>query len=224
MAELDDAQRRFLTELAVAAVERTEGRDVPPTSGDAWQGAIFDVSRAAELPAGRAFDAIYRAFLGRSNGPRAGWLLAGLDPSFVVTRFARGGAPARHARRRCRMSVGLQRLRDEPEAIRQGAIDKGEDPALVDRALELDTRRRELLGETEALKAERNQASKQVGEAIKGGAAPDGPEVAELKAASVAAGERIAALDAELAEVEAQLDDQLLRIPNPADPDVPGRW
>ncbi len=36
------------------------------------------------------------------------------------------------------MSVGLQRLRDDPEAIRQGAIDKGEDPALVDRALELD--------------------------------------------------------------------------------------
>jgi seryl-tRNA synthetase len=119
------------------------------------------------------------------------------------------------------MSVGLQRLRDEPEAIRQGAIDKGEDPALVDRALELDTRRRDLLGRTEALKAERNQASKQVGEAIKGGAAPDGPEVGELKSASVAAGGRIAALDAELAEVEAQLDDQLLRIPNPADPDVP---
>ena len=41
------------------------------------------------------------------------------------------------------MSVGLQRLRDEPEVIRQGAIDKGEDPALVDRALELDERRRD---------------------------------------------------------------------------------
>ena len=75
--------------------------------------------------------------------------------------------------------------------------------------------------QTEALKAERNQASKQIGEAIKGGAAPNGPEVADLKTASVAAGERITALDAELADVEAQLDDQLLRIPNPADPDVP---
>ena len=38
---------------------------------------------------------------------------------------------------------------------------------------------------------------------------------------STAAGERIKALDAELAEVEAALDDQLLRIPNPADPDIP---
>ena len=119
------------------------------------------------------------------------------------------------------MSVGLQRLRDEPEVIRQGAIDKGEDPALVDSALELDARRRTLLGESETLKAERNATSKQVGAAIKDGAAPDGPEVAELKAASVAAGERIATLDTELVAVEAQLDDLLLRIPNPADPDVP---
>ncbi|MBA2374075.1 MAG: serine--tRNA ligase [Chloroflexi bacterium] len=119
------------------------------------------------------------------------------------------------------MSVGLPRLRDEPDRIRQGAIDKGEDPGLVDRALALDASRRRLLGETETLKAERNAASKRIGESIKGGAAPDGSEVAELRAASTAAGERIRALDAELAEVEAALDDQLLRIPNPADPDVP---
>jgi seryl-tRNA synthetase len=119
------------------------------------------------------------------------------------------------------VSVGLQRVRDEPDVIRRGAIDKGEDPALVDRALELDKRRRELLGESETLKAERNAASKQVGEAIKGGAAPGGPEVVALKAASTAAGERIKTLDAELAETEAALDDQLLRIPNPPDPDIP---
>ena len=119
------------------------------------------------------------------------------------------------------MSVGLQRLRDEPDAIRKGAVDKREDPAVVDRALELDARRRQLLGESEALKAERNAASKRVGEAIKGGASPDGPEVAELKAASLAAGERISALDSELVEVEAAVEDALLRIPNPADPEVP---
>ncbi|CAN5576945.1 serine--tRNA ligase [soil metagenome] len=119
------------------------------------------------------------------------------------------------------MSVGLARLREEPEVIRRGAADKGEDPALVDRALGLDERRRALLGESDRLKAERNAASKRIGEAIKGGAKPDGPEVADLKAASVAAGERITTLDAELATVESELDDLLLRIPNPADPDVP---
>jgi seryl-tRNA synthetase len=119
------------------------------------------------------------------------------------------------------VSVGLQRLREEPDAIRDGAIRKGEDPALVDRALELDAARRRLLAESEALKADRNATSKRVGEAIKAGAAPDGPEVADLRAASTAAGTRIAALDAELATTEAALDDQLLRIPNPPDPDIP---
>ena len=119
------------------------------------------------------------------------------------------------------MSVGLQRLREDADAVRKGAIDKGEDPAVIDRALELDARRRALLGEGDTLKAERNAASKQIGEAIKDGALPNGPEVADLKAASTAAGEQIAALDAELATVEAEVGELMLRIPNPADPDVP---
>ncbi len=119
------------------------------------------------------------------------------------------------------MSVGLPRLREEPDRIRQGAIDKGEDPAVVDEALAADERRRALLGEGDRLKAERNAASKRIGEAIQGGASPDGPEVADLRAASSALGERIAAIDAELGEVEAQVEELLLRIPNPADTDVP---
>ena len=119
------------------------------------------------------------------------------------------------------MSVGLQRLRDQPEVIRKGAIDKGEDPTTVDRALAADARRRELLAEGDALKADRNAASKQIGEAIRNGASPDGPEIADLKARSSAAGERITAIDADLAAVEAEVEDLLLRIPNPADPDVP---
>jgi seryl-tRNA synthetase len=119
------------------------------------------------------------------------------------------------------MSVGVQRLRDEPDVIRRGALDKGEDPSVVDAALELDGRRRALLAEGDRLKGERNAASKEIGAAVRGGASPDGPEVAELKMRSMAAGERIAAIDAELAQVEVELDDALLRIPNVADPDVP---
>jgi seryl-tRNA synthetase len=119
------------------------------------------------------------------------------------------------------MSVGVQRLREEPDVIRQGAIDKGEDPAVVDSALELDSRRRTLLADGDRLKGERNAASKEIGAAVRDGASPDGPEVAQLKARSSAAGERIAAIDAELTRVEGDLDDALLRIPNPADSDVP---
>jgi seryl-tRNA synthetase len=119
------------------------------------------------------------------------------------------------------MSVGVQRLREEPDLIRQGAIDKGEDPTVVDRALEVDARRRALQAESDTLKAERNAASKQIGEAIRGGARPDGPEVVDLRAASTRAGARIDELDAQLAAAETELDDLLLRIPNPAEPDVP---
>jgi seryl-tRNA synthetase len=119
------------------------------------------------------------------------------------------------------VSVGLQRLRDDAATVRDGAIRKGEDPGLIDRAIELDTERRRLLAEAEALKAERNTASKQIGEAIKAGAAPTGPEVADLRAASTAAGVRIAALEASLAETQGDLDELLLRIPNPPDPDIP---
>jgi seryl-tRNA synthetase len=119
------------------------------------------------------------------------------------------------------MSVGVQRLREEPDRIRQGAIDKGEDPEVVDRAIEVDATRRRLQAESDTLKAERNAASKRIGEAIRGGAQPDGPEVAELRASSTRAGARIEAIDAELMTAESDLDDLLLRIPNPADPDVP---
>jgi seryl-tRNA synthetase len=119
------------------------------------------------------------------------------------------------------MSVGLQRLRDEPDVIRDGAIRKGEDPALVDRALELDADRRRLLAESETFKAERNAVSRQIGEAIKAGAAADGPDVADLRATSSRAGERISLLVASLAEAQAALEDLLLRIPNPPDPDIP---
>ncbi|MHB8460752.1 MAG: serine--tRNA ligase, partial [Candidatus Limnocylindrales bacterium] len=65
------------------------------------------------------------------------------------------------------MSVGVQRLRDDAAAVRQGAIDKGEDPGLVDAALGLDGRRRALLAEGDGLKGERNVASRRIGDAIR---------------------------------------------------------
>ena len=88
-ASLDSDQRAFLAELAAAAAAGL------PSGGDAWQAAMFAAAATAGLAAGRAFAAIYGAFLGRTNGPRAGWLLAGLEPSFVIGRLreASGAAP-----------------------------------------------------------------------------------------------------------------------------------
>jgi lysyl-tRNA synthetase class 1 len=88
VAALDEAQRTYLGALAEAAVTEK------PAAGDAWQALIFRVAGERELPSGRAFGALYAAFLGRSNGPRAGWLLASLEPEFVLERLRdAGGAP-----------------------------------------------------------------------------------------------------------------------------------
>jgi len=42
----------------------------------------------------RGFRALYLAFLGRPNGPRAGWLLAKLDAEFVLQRLREAASAA----------------------------------------------------------------------------------------------------------------------------------
>ena len=79
-ADLDVEQRRFLARLA----ERV--RAGIPVGGNAWQALLFAVAADVGLPGRRAFEAVYRTFLDRTNGPRAGWLLASLDPVFVSER------------------------------------------------------------------------------------------------------------------------------------------
>ncbi|CAN5726433.1 serine--tRNA ligase [soil metagenome] len=116
------------------------------------------------------------------------------------------------------MSVGLPRLRDDAATVRQGAIDKGEDPSLIDAALELDAERRRLLGDVDGLRSQRKEMSAQVGAAMKAGG---GPNADALRARSQEVGAEIDAGDERLRDIEAQIEDLLLRIPNPADPDVP---
>ena len=82
-AALDAEQRAFLATLAEDDAART---------GDEWQAAIFATAASGGLPAGRAFAALYAAFLGRTSGPRAGWLLASLDRAFVVARLREAAA------------------------------------------------------------------------------------------------------------------------------------
>jgi seryl-tRNA synthetase len=120
------------------------------------------------------------------------------------------------------MSVGVQRLRDEPDVIRGGAIAKGEDPELVDRALELDATRRRLLAEVETLKAARNTQSAEIGKLVKAGSDPNlDANVVHLRRRSTEIGAQIDDLEPAIARLETELDDLLLRIPNPPDPDIP---
>jgi len=120
------------------------------------------------------------------------------------------------------MSVGVQRLRDEPDLIRDGAIRKGEDPTLVDRAVQADANRRHLLAEVEKLKSQRNALSAEIGTLIKAGANPNtDPYVAVLRDESSQIGGLVAGLEPQMSQLEAHLDDLLLRIPNPPDADIP---
>jgi lysyl-tRNA synthetase, class I len=87
-ADLDPQQRGYLPELAAALAGLAE----PAWVGETLQAEIFDAARRRKLPAGRAFGAIYLAFLGQPSGPRAGWLLAALEREFVIDRLREAGS------------------------------------------------------------------------------------------------------------------------------------
>ena len=114
------------------------------------------------------------------------------------------------------MSVGLARLREEPDVIRKGAIDKGEDASLVDRALALDVERRRVQSDADGLRAKLKLKSAEVAKTLKA----DG-DTRALREEARDLGARIADRQARLETVESQIEELLLRIPNPADPDVP---
>ncbi len=82
VADLDPDQREFLAALAA----RLDADDVAWT-GESLQNEIFTAARDRELAPGRAFAALYAAFLGQASGPRAGWLLASLERDFVSRRL-----------------------------------------------------------------------------------------------------------------------------------------
>ena len=89
-AALEPDQRAFL------GGARRDGRGGHrSTGGEAWQDAIFTAATAPDCPPAVRSRALYLAFLGRTNGPRAGWLLASLDPAFVLGRLREAAAQPR---------------------------------------------------------------------------------------------------------------------------------
>ena len=84
-ATLSDPQRAFL-ERASAEVGRI-------TEPEAMQERLYEIAKEVGLttPEGKvskaAFEALYYAFIGKANGPRAAWLVVTLDPHFVKTRL-----------------------------------------------------------------------------------------------------------------------------------------
>jgi seryl-tRNA synthetase len=114
--------------------------------------------------------------------------------------------------------ISIQLIRDDPDGVKRGIARKGEGAAVIDRLLAADGRRRALLAEADAAKHERNDGSRAVGELMRSGQTAE----AETRKASLATlGERIDTLDAELADVEAAIEADLLLVPNPPEDVVP---
>jgi len=106
--------------------------------------------------------------------------------------------------------LDLRAIRQDPGAARAALARRGDGAAdTLDMVLDRDARRRALLPDLEALRAEKNVASKRIGELQREGA--DASEaIARVKQVS----EREKQLDSELREVQSALDAGMLALPN----------
>jgi seryl-tRNA synthetase len=111
--------------------------------------------------------------------------------------------------------LDIQTLRGNPDLVAAGLAKRGQTVAL-DAFRSLDERRRALVTEVETLKRRRNESSKTVGELMRGGGDATG-----LRSEMKALGEKVVALESDLAVVDAELDELLKRIPNIPHESVP---
>ena len=109
------------------------------------------------------------------------------------------------------LSINL--IRDNPQVVREALDRRDEDHAPLDRIIELDEKRRVILTSSEALRARRNQVSKELSKMKE-----KPPEViAEMRQV----GSEIKTLETDLKEMDEELDRLLLHIPNMPLQDVP---
>ena len=69
--------------------------------------------------------------------------------------------------------LDIKKIRKDPEFFKQKLATRGVKAEEIDEVIELDQKRRDLLQKTEALKAQRNDASKKIGEAKRNGESAD---------------------------------------------------
>lgn len=112
--------------------------------------------------------------------------------------------------------IDIKKLRDDFDNTAAALDRRGVERAKLEKARDLDSKRRELLGETETLKAKRNAASKEIGKIAK-----EGGDIAAAKEEMRKVGDRIAEIDKELSQVEHDLREALLMIPNIPAPEIP---
>ncbi len=116
--------------------------------------------------------------------------------------------------------LDLRFVRENPEAVKKNIENKFQFDKLllVDQVIELDARNRAAKAEADGLRAMRNKLSKQIGQLMGQGK----KEEAEAVKAQVAANaSRLAELEAQETQLEAQVQKIMMTIPNMIDPSVP---
>ncbi|MDR3598344.1 serine--tRNA ligase [Clostridium sp.] len=116
--------------------------------------------------------------------------------------------------------LDIKFVRENPEIVKQNIKNKFQDNklGLVDEVLELDVELRKVKQEVEALRAERNKLSKQIGGLMAQGKKE---EAEETKKKVNADSERMAELDVKEKELEEKVKTIMMTLPNIIDPSVP---
>ena len=116
--------------------------------------------------------------------------------------------------------LDIKFVRNNPDVVKQNIKNKFQDEKLplVDEVIELDQKNRDIKGEVEALRAEKNKISKQIGACMAQGKKEEAEELKRKVAESAA---RIEELSKEEKEVEEKLKQNMMIIPNIIDPSVP---
>jgi len=108
--------------------------------------------------------------------------------------------------------IDIRLIRENPELVRQ-ALEKRGDSFALDSILEIDGRYRNLLRQTEELRAKHNETSKQLGKSKE--------KPPQLIAQMRQLGEQVSSLQQQTKESKADLDSMLLELPNIPHPSVP---
>ncbi len=116
--------------------------------------------------------------------------------------------------------LDMKFVRENPEIVRQNIRNKFQDAKLplVDEVLELDIRNRTIKQEVEALRADRNKLSKQIGALMGQGKKEEAEEIKKQVSANA---DRVTALSEEEKTVEERIRTIMMTIPNIIDPSVP---
>jgi seryl-tRNA synthetase len=108
--------------------------------------------------------------------------------------------------------LDIKLIREKPDFVRQRLATRGAgDDKLVDGILKADEQRRKSLAEVEALKSQRNRASKEIGALV---GQKKTAEAEAKKAETRELGDKIAALDKQAAESQTARNQLMLRLPN----------